>query len=123
MLSAVTWGFFRMEIYQLKVFLEVARCLSFTEAADTLSLTQPAVSAKIKSLETALGTPLFQRLGRRIVLTQAGEYLWEEGSQLVELEARLVAEIEDIKQGKFSSLTIGSMANVANHWLPAKLYD
>ena len=112
-----------MEIYQLKVFLEVARCLSFTEAADSLSLTQPAVSAKIKSLETALGTSLFQRLGRRIELTQVGEYLLEEGSQLVELEARLVAEIEDIKQGKFSSLTIGCMANVANHWLPGKLYD
>ena len=112
-----------MEIYQLKVFLEVARCLSFTEAADSLSLTQPAVSAKIKSLETALGTSLFQRLGRRIELTQAGAYLLEEGSQLVELEARLVAEIEDIKQGKFSSLTVGCMANVANDWLPGKLYD
>lgn len=43
-----------MEIYQLKVFLEVARCLSFTEAAESLNLTQPAVSAKIKSLESDL---------------------------------------------------------------------
>jgi NitT/TauT family transport system substrate-binding protein len=112
-----------VEIYQLKVFLEVARCLSFTEAADTLNLTQPAVSAKIKSLEIALGTPLFQRLGRRIELTQAGEYLLEEGPQLVDLEARLVTEIEAIKQGKFSSLTVGCMANMACDWLPSKLYE
>ncbi len=112
-----------MEIYQLKVFLEVARYLSFTEAADALNLTQPAVSAKIKSLEATLGTSLFQRLGRRIELTQAGEYLLEEGPQLVDLEGRLVAEIEAIKQGKFSSLTIGCMADVACDWLPKKFYE
>ena len=81
-----------MEIYQLKVFLEVARCLSFTEAADALNLTQPAVSAKIKSLESDLNTPLFNRLGRRIELTQVGEYLLEEAPYLVDLEAQLISE-------------------------------
>ena len=85
----------------LRCFLEVARCLSFTEAADALNLTQPAVSAKIKSLESTLGTALFHRLGRRIELTQVGEYLFEEGPQLVDLSSKLVSEIESIKQGKF----------------------
>jgi NitT/TauT family transport system substrate-binding protein len=112
-----------MEIYQLKVFLEVARCLSFTEAADTLNLTQPAVSAKIKCLESDLETPLFKRLGRRIELTQAGAYLLEEGPNLVELEARLVAEIEEIKQGKFSTLKIGCTPDVLSNWLPSVLYE
>ncbi|WP_035991697.1 LysR family transcriptional regulator [Leptolyngbya sp. KIOST-1] len=111
-----------MEIYQLKVFLEVARCLSFTEAADTLNLTQPAVSAKIKCLESELETPLFRRLGRRIELTQAGEYLLEEGPGLVDLESRLVAEIEEIKQGKFSTLKVGCMPDVLSNWLPSVLY-
>src|SRR5688500_362488 len=101
-----------MEIYQLKVFLEVARCLSFTEAADTLNLTQPAVSAKIKCLESNLETPLFRRLGRRIELTRVGKYLLEEGPSLVDLETRLVSEIEEIKQGKFSTLKIGCMPEV-----------
>ncbi|MBE7383922.1 MAG: LysR family transcriptional regulator [Leptolyngbya sp. SIO1E4] len=112
-----------MEIYQLKVFLEVARCLSFTEAADTLSLTQPAVSAKIKSLESELGTPLFKRLGRRIELTQAGEYLLEEGPQLVDLEGQLLSEIESIKQGKFNTLKIGGTVDIIHGWLPSRLYD
>ncbi len=112
-----------MEIYQLKVFLEVARCLSFTEAADTLNLTQPAVSAKIKSLESDLKTPLFRRLGRRIELTQVGEYLLEEGSSLVDLESCLVAEIEAIKQGKFSTLKIGCMPDMLSNWLPSVLYE
>ncbi len=112
-----------MEIYQLKVFLEVARCLSFTEAADALNLTQPAVSAKIKCLECELETSLFRRLGRRIELTQAGKYLLEEGPILVDLETRLVAEIEDIKQGKFSTLKIGCMPDVLSNWLPSVLYE
>lgn len=112
-----------MEIYQLKVFLEVARCLSFTEAADTLNLTQPAVSAKIKCLESELETQLFRRLGRRIELTQAGEYLLGEGPSLVDLESRLVAEIEEIKQGKFSTLKIGCMPDVLSNWLPSVLYE
>ncbi|PZV05369.1 MAG: LysR family transcriptional regulator [Leptolyngbya sp.] len=112
-----------MEIYQLKVFLEVARCLSFTEAADTLNLTQPAVSAKIKCLEAELETTLFRRLGRRIELTQVGEYLLEEGPSLVDLESRLVAEIDEIKQGKFSTLKIGCMPDMLSSWLPSVLYE
>ena len=111
-----------MEIYQLKVFLEVARCLSFTEAADSLSLTQPAVSAKIKSLESELGTPLFRRLGRRIELTQTGEYLLQDGPQLVELEGQLISEIESIKQGKFNTLKIGCTTDIMNGWLPPRVY-
>jgi NitT/TauT family transport system substrate-binding protein len=66
-----------MEIYQIKVFLEVARHLSFTEAADALALTQPAVSAKIKSLESEIKAPLFYRMGRKIALTRVGKYLFE----------------------------------------------
>lgn len=112
-----------MEIYQLKVFLEVARCLSFTEAADTLNLTQPAVSAKIKSLESDLGTPLFKRLGRRVELTETGNYLFKEGPQLVELEAYLLSEIESIKQGKFNTLKVGCTVDIMNGWLPARLYE
>ncbi|MEB3359014.1 MAG: LysR substrate-binding domain-containing protein [Synechococcales bacterium] len=112
-----------MEIYQLKVFLEVARCLSFTEAADALNLTQPAISAKIKSLEAALDAPLFNRLGRRIELTQVGQYLLEEAPHLIDLEAQLMAEIEEIKQGKFSTLKIACIAEIDSHWLPSVLFE
>lgn len=87
-----------MEIYQLQAFLEVARCLSFTEAADALNLTQPAGSAKIKSLESELNTPLFHRLGRKVELTEVGEFLAEEGVKLVELEAKIRKKVEDFKQ-------------------------
>ncbi|MGB7084598.1 MAG: LysR substrate-binding domain-containing protein [Phormidesmis sp.] len=111
-----------MEIYQLKVFLEVARHLSFTEAADALNLTQPAVSAKIKSLEASLGAELFHRLGRKIKLTTIGNYLLDFGPSLIDLEGRLVKEIEEIKQRGFNRLKIGCTHNIASGWLPEILF-
>ena len=111
-----------MEIYHLKVFLEVARYLSFTEAADALNLTQPAVSAKIKSLESHLGVSLFHRLGRKIQLTSVGSYLLEAGPSLLALESRLINEINEIKQGKHSRLKIGCTTSIANGWLPKLLF-
>ncbi|MBE9068346.1 LysR family transcriptional regulator [Leptolyngbya cf. ectocarpi LEGE 11479] len=111
-----------MEIYHLRVFLEVARYLSFTEAADALNLTQPAVSAKIKSLEANLGVDLFHRLGRKIKLTAVGSYLLEAGPSLLALENRLINEINEIKQGKYSRLKIGCTDSIANGWLPKILF-
>lgn len=112
-----------MEVYQVKVFLEVARHLSFTEAADALNLTQPAVSAKIKSLETELGTSLFYRLGRKIQLTEVGQFLLEEGPRLIEIENQLFAKVKEIKKGKFGNLKIGCTAAIANGWLPEILFQ
>ncbi|MBD1835284.1 LysR family transcriptional regulator [Cyanobacteria bacterium FACHB-472] len=112
-----------MEVYQIKVFLEVARHLSFTEAADALNLTQPAVSAKIKSLESELGTDLFYRLGRKIQLTEVGQFLFEESPRLIEVENQLIAKVEEIKKGKFGNLKIGCTAAIANGWLPDILFQ
>ncbi|MEO1590123.1 MAG: LysR substrate-binding domain-containing protein [Cyanobacteria bacterium J06632_22] len=112
-----------MEIYQLKVFLTVAHHLSFTAAAEVLNLTQPAVSAKIKSLESSLGVELFERLGRKIKLTAAGNYLVEAGPSLIALESRLVQEINEIKQGKFSRLSVGCTPSILNGWLPKILFE
>ncbi|MEB3339150.1 MAG: LysR substrate-binding domain-containing protein [Leptolyngbyaceae bacterium] len=111
-----------MEVYQIKVFLEVARCLSFTEAADALNLTQPAVSAKIKSLESELGVPLFYRLGRKIQLTEIGQFLFENGPELIEVENKLLIKVQEIKRGKSGSLKIGCTAAIADGWLPEIIF-
>lgn len=112
-----------MEIYQVRVFLEVARHLSFTDAADALNLSQPAVSAKIKSLESELGTPLFYRLGKKIELTEVGCFLLEEGHKLIQLENQLVQTIGEIKKGKVGSLKIGCTTAIAEGWLPEVLFN
>ncbi|MBF2026886.1 MAG: LysR family transcriptional regulator [Oscillatoriales cyanobacterium C42_A2020_001] len=111
-----------MEVYQIKVFLEVARLLSFTEAADALNLTQPAVSAKIKSLESEIGTPLFYRLGRKIQLTEVGQFLYEEGPRLIEVENQLFQKIEELKKGKHGHLRVGCTPAIGNNWLPDILF-
>jgi len=111
-----------VEINQVKAFLEVARNLSFTEAADALNLTQPAVSVKIKTLEAELKTPLFYRLGRKIQLTEVGAFLYEEGYKLVEAENQLLAKIEEIKKGRSGHLKIGCTAAIASEWLPEIIF-
>ncbi|MBD1912095.1 LysR substrate-binding domain-containing protein [Leptolyngbya sp. FACHB-16] len=112
-----------MEIYQIKVFLEVARHLSFTDAADVLNLTQPAVSAKIKSLESELGTSVFSRVGRKVELTEVGRFLLEEAPKLIQVENQLLQGIEEIKQGKVGNLKIGCTGAIAEGWLPNILFN
>jgi len=112
-----------MKVYQIKVFMEVARHLSFTEAADALSLTQPAVSIKIKSLESELRASLFYRLGRKIQLTEVGSFLYKEAPQLIEIENQLVAKIEEIKKGKFGHFNIGCTSAISNGLLPEVIFQ
>lgn len=111
-----------MEIYQLKVFLEVARYLSFTEAAYALNLTQPAVTAKIKALESDINTPLFYRLGRKIELTEVGKLLANEAINIVDLETKIRRKVEEFKQGEFGNIKIGASSAIADHWLSPSLY-
>src|SRR6476659_4047351 len=63
------------DVHQLKVFLAVAENLSFTRAAETLFLTQSAVSHQVAALERSLDTPLFDRRGRAVTVTPAGRVL------------------------------------------------
>lgn len=59
---------------QIRVFVAVARHLSFSRAAQTLNLTPPAVTMQVRELETQIGLPLFDREGRSVSLTTTGEY-------------------------------------------------
>lgn len=92
-----------MDIELLKTFLEVGKTRHFGRAAENLYLTQSAVSARVRQLEEALGTPLFHRTRNNIQLTQAGERFrpyaetvmtaWERGRQSVALRDETVTEL------------------------------
>jgi DNA-binding transcriptional LysR family regulator len=77
---------------QLQVFESVAKNLSFTQAAQALHLSQPAVSMQIKQLESAIGLPLFEHLGKKLYLTEAGEELFSYSSSI----SRQLDEAEEV---------------------------
>jgi len=76
-----------LEIRLLKTFLTVAAGCSFKKAAESLHLAPSTVTAQVKALEDQLGAPVFDRLGRRVLLTEQGERLLRHARRLVDLEA------------------------------------
>ena len=72
-----------MELYQVRAFVVVARLGHVTKAADALCVTQPAVTAQIKALESSLGVALFDRAAGRLTLTRAGDKLLAQAEALL----------------------------------------
>lgn len=110
-----------MDTAALTAFLEVARTESFSQAAENLHLTQPAISKRISGLEDLLGVPLFDRVGRRISLTEAGRALRPRAQQLLlELEdmRRMVANLSGPLSG---TLKVGTSHHIGLHRLPPAL--
>ena len=109
-----------MDFRLLKTFETVSSMMSFNRAAEVLHCTQSTVSAQIKSLEDDLGTPVFERLGRRIALTPAGEALKHHVRRLLsyEQEIRAVAA----KAGETTGLiSLRAPQSVVELHLPAIL--
>jgi DNA-binding transcriptional LysR family regulator len=111
-----------MFVKHLQSFLMVARLLNFGEAARTLNYSQSTVSEQIHSLEEDLQAKLFERIGRKVFLT-------EQGKKLLPFAERLVSDAEKIK-GLFSdteivagSLTLGAAESICAFWLPPLLKE
>ena len=82
-----------MELRQLKTFTVVAEQLSFTKAADQLFMAQSSVSAQIRALEEELVVQLFDRIGRRVMLTDAGQRLLDYARRMVGMTEEIRAEV------------------------------
>lgn len=106
-----------MEIRHLKTFLTVANLLSFNKAAERLNYAQSSVSAQIRALEEELGVQLFDRLGRRILLTGAGEQLIHYAERISDLADETRAEIGG-RRDPGGSLTIRVPESLGVHRLP-----
>ena len=96
-----------MTITQLKTFLTVCRCMSFTLAAQRLFLSQPAVSRQMAALERELGTPLFERTRNQLQLTAAGEHLSRRLAPLLVQLDGLLDQTRRIGDGLEGELCIG----------------
>jgi DNA-binding transcriptional LysR family regulator len=98
-----------MDTKQLAAFCAVVERRSFSQAADQLGVTQPAVSLQIRSLEQRLGQRLLDRSGRRVEPTEAGLRLYRGAQRLLALEEQLVNEVADDAEGELAgALEIGA---------------
>jgi DNA-binding transcriptional LysR family regulator len=111
----------RMDIANLQAFVAIAESGSFSQAAEKLFLTQPAISKRIAQLESELGVKLFDRIGRRTTLTEAGQTLHERARAiLLELEdtRRAIGNLSQVVGGH---LIVGTSHHIALHRLSPAL--
>ena len=107
---------------QMRVFAAVARSRSFTRAARELHLTQPAISQQIKLLETEVGLPLLEHIGRQIHLTAAGDELLRYASDVTELLREAGESFAAMRGLKRGVLKLGAVST-AKYFAPSLLSE
>ncbi|GFK95658.1 HTH-type transcriptional regulator CysL [Fundidesulfovibrio magnetotacticus] len=112
-----------MDIRRLEAFRKVYELGSFSKAGQGLFLSQPTISAHVLSLEQELGTQLFDRLGRTILPTQAGEILYRHVLQVFSALETARAEVELLQQKVAGELLIGGSTIPATYLLPERLAE
>ncbi len=107
-----------MENFRLRVFRTVARLLNFRMAAESLFLTQPAVSQQVKALEAEAGCALFMRSAGRVQLTAAGKVLLPFAEQLAALAADAHRAVQQTAGVEAGSLVVGASQTIGQYLLP-----
>lgn len=110
-----------MTLEQLRIFVCVAEREHMTDAARTLHVTQSAVSAAIAALEARHGVRLFHRVGRGIVLTEAGSLFLAEARIILARVAAAEAMLDDLSGLKRGTLRVVASQTIAAYWLPPAL--
>jgi len=113
-----------MDTRQLAAFCAVVERRSFSQAAEQLGVTQPAVSLQIRSLEKRLGLQLLDRSGRRVEPTEAGSRLYRSAQRLLAMEEQLLADLGDGAEGELAGrLEIGASTGPGGIVLPVVLAE
>jgi DNA-binding transcriptional LysR family regulator len=106
---------------RLKVFYTVARLLSFTKAAESLHMTQPAVTFQVRQLEEHFDTRLFDRTHNRVTLTDVGQVVYEVAERIFELYDEMERRVREMTGEMGGSLNIGASMTIAENMLPSLL--
>lgn len=106
-----------MNFVDLRAFLAVADTRSFSKAADQLHVTQPAVSKRIQMLEQSLGVPLFDRVGKRVYLTQAGDVLVPQAQQMLAMLNDTERQLRNLSDHITGSLQLATSHHIGLHRL------
>lgn len=110
-----------MDFRKLEAFCKVYELKSFSKAGLELQLSQPTISAHVANLEEELGVPLFDRLGRTVLPTQAGEVLYRGAKQVFQQVGRINSEIGMLRDMVVGDLLLGGSTIPANYILPTLL--
>ncbi len=106
---------------RLQVFHTVAKVMSFTKAAETLHMTQPAVTFQVKQLEDFFNTRLFDRTHNKITLTDAGKVVYDYSDQILELYEKMNSDVREMTGEVTGTLVIGASTTIAEYMLPSLL--
>src|SRR5262245_52773922 len=107
-----------MDIRDLQVFLTVARHLNFTRAGEELHVSQPSISVRIAALQNELGSKLFEQIGKKVLLTEAGKVLVPYATKVIAAldDARqAITELQGLQRG---SLSIGASTTPGMYIVP-----
>ncbi|PED05668.1 LysR family transcriptional regulator [Bacillus pseudomycoides] len=112
-----------IELRQLEYFVAVSNELHFTKAAEKLNISQPSLSQQIRALEHEIGMPLFDRIGKKISLTEAGRILLSHSKKVFHEVEQAHAAIQDLNGLQQGKLTIGALLTTVNYLLPPAILN
>lgn len=110
-----------MELHQLRYFVAVAQAGSFSRAAEACHVSQPSLSQQIAKLEKQLGRKLFDRLNRRVTLTDAGRVLLTQAGTILSAVEDTEKRLRDTNDFQDARLTVGAIPTIAPYLLPDAL--
>lgn len=111
------------ELQQIQAFLKVAELESFQAAAQSLNLSQPALSRRIKKLESILGTPLLARTTRSVSLTTVGRDFFPQAKRLVDEFDHALFNIRALAENRIGQITLACIPTAAFYFLPAVIRE
>ena len=112
-----------LEIRHLHYFMAVCEELHFTKAAEKLGISQPTLSQQIRVLEDEIGLPLFDRIGKKIVLTEAGTLLLSYGTEILGTLQNVKDSIKDLKDMQIGQIRIGIMPSDLDYRITQLIID
>ncbi|TMC93756.1 MAG: LysR family transcriptional regulator [Chloroflexi bacterium] len=110
-----------LNLHQLATFQVVAKHCSYVRAAEELHFSQPAVSAQIRQLEETLGVKLFEQIGRRTHLTQAGDELYHYSQKIFAVIDEALETMEELRGPDHGRLRVGADTTVGPYVIPGLL--
>jgi DNA-binding transcriptional LysR family regulator len=110
-----------LNLHQLATFQIVAKHCSYVRAAEELHFSQPAVSAQIRQLEEVLGVKLFEQIGRKTYLTEAGEQLRKYSLKIFSVIDETLETMEKLRSPDFGRLRVGADTTVGTYVIPGLL--